>query len=494
MGEADRPRKAMKKKIVFGLSIFAMMFFLGGVYIVKTMETTVSELRSLADLHHNVAFRKELLTNIEKIQNNIKLKGTRYAENMAATLYGGRMREAVQRCLICHHPPQVAETPLDLKNQIEQYVALTQSLFAADPGAAVPAGEAAVALRMGENLTNNVEGLISTAGVRLAGKEQSILNRVKLRKNFLFLMVTVGPFFAVGFAFILISGIAKPVRSLLDATRRIKSGDLDHRIVGLNGEFGEVADSFNEMAASLKTQMQEMQRTEQLKVFGEMAAGLAHEIRNPLAGIKVSMEVLLSDLQLEERDKLVLAKVIEEIRHIELLMKNILNFARPVAAQPTLVDINQLLGKTIDFINNHPSFSAPDARRKIVQDLAPDLPDTSIDPQQLKQVFLNLFLNAADALPDGGAITVRTRNDEPSQTIVIQLQDTGKGIPAELIDKVFQPFFTTKVKGTGLGLAVSKRLVEDNGGNIKVNNNVSGGGVTFTITLPAQAAVSGVAK
>ena len=114
-------------------------------------------------------------------------------------------------------------------------------------------------------------------------------------------------------------------------------------------------------------------------------------------------------MQLEERDKLVLSKVIEEIRHIELLMKNFLNFARPVAAQPAMVDINQLLGKTVDFINNHPSFSAPDARRKIVQELAPDLPDTVVDPQQLKQVFLNLFLNAADAMPDGGDITVQNQ-------------------------------------------------------------------------------------
>ena len=476
----------MKKKIVLGLSFFAVMFFLGGFYIVTTMETTVSDLERLADVHHDVAFRKELLTNIEKIQGNIKLKGTRYAENRAAMLYGNRMKEAMQRCVICHQAPRA------LKSRVDQYIALTQLLFATQPEKAVPADEAAMALRMGDDLANNIEELISAAGSRLAGKEKAILNRIQLRKNFLFLMVIVGPFFAVGFALILVSGIAKPVKSLLDATRRLKGGDLDHRITGLKGEFGEVADSFNEMSASLKTQMQELQRTEQLKVCGEMAAGLAHEIRNPLAGIKVSMEVLLADLQLEERDKLVLAKVIEEIRHIELLMKNFLNFARPVAAQPTMVDINQLLDKTVDFITNHPSFSAPDARRQIIQELADDLPETAVDPQQLKQIFLNLFLNAADALPEGGIITLRTINDPQNQTIVIQLQDTGKGISKELIDKVFQPFFTTKVKGTGLGLAVSKRLVEENGGTIKVENNLSGGGVTFTITLPVRAAVRGV--
>jgi len=196
--------------------------------------------------------------------------------------------------------------------------------------------------------------------------------------------------------------------------------------------------------------------------------------------------VLLAELDIEERDKLVLFKVIEEIRHIELLMKNFLNFARPVATQPAIVDINEVLGRTLDFLKNHPSFSTPDAKCRIVRKLADGLPETIADPQQLKQVFLNLFLNAADAMPQGGEITISTRHDLKSQALVIEVQDTGKGIPAELLDRIFQPFFTTKVKGTGLGLAVSKRLVEDNGGSIQVANNLSGGAV-FTIILPLQA-------
>lgn len=481
----------MKKKIAFGLGIVATMFFLGGGYIVSTMETTVTDLRRLADLDHSVVFRKELLANLDKIQNEIKLKGTRYGGNTAALVSGREIVAAVQRCLICHHPPVTTTPPLDLKKQIEDYASVTKRLFTSSPEEAVPAREAARVLRLGEELTEKIEWRLTAASSKLAGKEQDILKKIKLRKDLLFLMVTVGPFFAIGFAFVLISGIAKPVRSLLDATRRLKAGDLEYRIPDLQGEFGEVADSFNDMAAALKKEMQNKQRTEQLKVSGEMAAGLAHEIRNPLAAIKVSMEVLLAELDIEERDKQVLARVIEEIRRIELLIKNLLNFARPVAPQPTLVNVNLLMEKTVEFLNNHPSFSTSLAGRRIVKELAPDLPEIVCDPQQLRQVFLNIFLNAADAMPDGGTVTVKTGFDLETKTIVVELQDTGKGIPEGLLEKLFHPFFTTKTKGTGLGLAVTKRLVEDNGGSIKAANSAAGGAV-FTITLPVKAEEGGV--
>ncbi len=476
----------MKKKIAFGLGLVATMFFLGGGYIVSTVETTVADLRRLADLDHSVVFRKELLANLEKIQNEIKLKGTRYGGNTVAVIYAREIATAVQRCLICHHPPITTAAPLELKRQIEDYVRLTREIFAADPGVAVPAWEAARVLRLGDELAQKIEWRLTAATSKLDSRQQDILKKIKLRKNLLFFMVVVGPFFAIGFAFILIGGIAKPVRSLLDATRRLKAGDLEYRIPNLQGEFGEVADSFNEMAAALKKEMQNTQRTEQLKVSGEMAAGLAHEIRNPLAAIKVSMEVLLAELDIEERDKQVLARVIEEIRNIELLMKNLLNFARPVATQPILINVNLILEKTVEFLNNHPSFFATGSCRRIIRELDPLLPETICDPQQLRQVFLNIFLNAADAMPGGGTVTVKTSYDRARQMITVELQDTGKGIPGELLAKLFDPFFTTKTKGTGLGLAVTKRLVEDNGGSITVANSLAGGAV-FTIALPVRA-------
>ncbi|MEK7242759.1 MAG: ATP-binding protein, partial [Thermodesulfobacteriota bacterium] len=140
----------------------------------------------------------------------------------------------------------------------------------------------------------------------------------------------------------------------------------------------------------------------------------------------------------------------------------------------------------------HPSFTYGDPRKQLIRELDETLPEIVGDPQQLQQVFLNLLLNAADAVPEGGTITVRTVHDKQAKTVAVVLRDTGKEIPTELMEKIFQPFFTTKGKGTGLGLAVSKRIVEEHGGTIEAANNVSGG-VAFTVTLPVKADEEGTA-
>ncbi len=482
----------MKKKIIFGLAIFALMFFFGGVYIVTSMETTIFELHRLSQLHHTVAQRKDLLLLIKKNQNNLILRGTHFTMVDAPGENG--LVGTVKRCNACHHTPAARETLTKLQTEIESYHELTRAVFTTHPGSAVSEAKAEAALQSGDRLIGKMERIITVTGDNLDRQEREILQRINQRKIMLFMLVTVGPFFAVGLVFVLINGLTRSVNSLLDATRRLKAGDLDYRIRGLYDEFGEVAGSFNEMAASLKKQMQEMQRTEQLRVCGEMAAGLAHEIRNPLAGMKVSIEVLLAELNLEERDREVLVKVIEQIRNIELLMKNLLNYARPVAAQPVSFNVNRILEKAAYFIEKHPSFLSGNPTKKMIKELDEQLPEVIGDPQQLQQVFLNLLLNATDAIADGGEITARTRQNEKGRSVAIEVHNTGKGIPAGVMEKIFQPFFTTKGKGkgTGLGLAVSKRIVEEHGGSVEVANAVNGG-VTVTIILPVTADGNGAA-
>jgi signal transduction histidine kinase len=222
---------------------------------------------------------------------------------------------------------------------------------------------------------------------------------------------------------------------------------------------------------------------EQLKVSGAMVGGLAHKIRNPLAAMKLSIEVLLVESDLKEKDREVLLNVVEEIRRIELLMKKFLNFARPAAAQLMTLNINKVLDETAKFLEKQPAFASPASGRKIVREFAAELPDTAGDPQQLQQVFLNILLNAAEAMPEGGTVTIRTWCDAGEGTVCVAVSDTGKGIPAELMERIFDPFFTTKVKGIGLGLAVAKRLVEEHGGRIMVTDHKQGG-ATFTVVLP----------
>jgi PAS domain S-box-containing protein len=228
-----------------------------------------------------------------------------------------------------------------------------------------------------------------------------------------------------------------------------------------------------------------LQRTEQLKMVGEWAASLAHEIKNPLAGIKGSVEALLQEPNISDEDRSLVARAVDEIKRIELLLKSLLNFAKPPQLQLMPTDLSDLLDKTISFSLKHPLLSSNSTSPiKVLRDFEHGLPETMADPMQLQQVFLNLLLNAIEAMPDGGALTVKTSYNRSSNSIDIAIADTGKGIGPNMLDRIFQPFFTSKRKGTGLGLAITRRLVEEHGGNIFVESTPERGTV-FNVSLPA---------
>jgi two-component system sensor histidine kinase AtoS len=230
--------------------------------------------------------------------------------------------------------------------------------------------------------------------------------------------------------------------------------------------------------------MRTMHRAEQMAVVGQLAAGLAHEVKNPMAGIKVAMSVLAEEKYIQPEDQAVLRKVIGEITRLEGLMKEYLNFARPQKPKLEEVHLNHLLNTTLAFYLKAHTVGGKNEKIRIEKDLQ-EIPPTQADISQLQQVFLNLFLNAVEAMPNGGTLSVRTRPEEEGKMIRIEVADTGKGIREELMDQVFQPFFTTKTKGTGLGLAISRQLIEQNAGTIGVSSR-PGEGTQFTIRLPAS--------
>jgi len=251
--------------------------------------------------------------------------------------------------------------------------------------------------------------------------------------------------------------------------------DDKNRIIGLIHVIRDITE---------KKQVDEaLQRAEQLKLVGEWAAELAHEIKNPLAGIKGSVEVLLQEPNIAAEDRSLIKKAVDEIRRIELLIKSLLNFAKPPRLQLLQTDINDLLEKTISFSLKHPSLTKNSSRPlKFIKDFGQDLPETMADPMQLQQVFLNLMLNAIEAMPDGGALAVKTSYDAVANSINIAIADSGQGIEQSMLDRIFEPFFTTKRKGSGLGLAVTRRLIEQHGGAIYVESE-SDKGTVFNITL-----------
>ncbi len=226
-----------------------------------------------------------------------------------------------------------------------------------------------------------------------------------------------------------------------------------------------------------------MQRAQQMKIVGEWAAGLVHEIKNPLAGIKVSVEVLLDEHNISAEDRGIVLKAVDEIKRIEALLKSLLNFARPPKLQLSVVDMNDLLDQTIDFSLRHPFLSSNSSIKiKVMKDLDDTIPETMADPMQLQQVLLNLAFNSIEAMPDGGTLGVKSIYDKNLGAIKIEISDTGKGIDKGVMDDVFKPFFTTKLKGSGLGLAITRQIVEQHGGVISVESD-TGKGTVFKMLL-----------
>ncbi len=227
-----------------------------------------------------------------------------------------------------------------------------------------------------------------------------------------------------------------------------------------------------------------LQRSEQLMIVGEMAAGLAHEIKNPLAGIKVSIQVLSDELDLSEENEEVFRRIIEEIRRIETLLRNLLHYARPPKPNFSVLDINRVIELTVKTAKL--SLKGPTLKSKDIQFsecLSDDLPEIVADSSQLQQIFMNLLLNAFEAIPDSGKIMIDTSRE--NGFIKIVLANTGRSLEERSRQDIFKPFFTTKKKGTGLGLAICKRLIEQHNGAISVDN-IPEGGVAFTITLPIK--------
>ncbi|HEX6880161.1 MAG TPA: ATP-binding protein [Terriglobales bacterium] len=215
--------------------------------------------------------------------------------------------------------------------------------------------------------------------------------------------------------------------------------------------------------------------------LAQLSLGAAHEINNPLLGIMshLEMELRSTDDQ-DQRDEV--EGCIEGAKRISSAVRGLLNYARPGPLLINKVNLDRLVGETVNFLEHQPMF------RKIhLQKCIPgDLPQISADANQLSQVLMNLLLNAAQAMPDGGTITIASEKVKFDESIEIVVCDTGQGIPADILPHVFEPFFTTKRgKGTGLGLSISQAYIRSHGGDIRVNS-IPGQGTTVRFTLPIR--------
>ena len=608
----------MKRKFLIGFIILTTCFTVGGLYITRSITDVIEKLETIITLHQVKILRANLLTDVKAVQQDLLLTDSPHAPTVDTFVrHGEHMFEQVEGCFDCHHDDPPESQLEELLADIHTYQGSLSRVYTVRANIDRVNYEKHVAFQIGQGIIQEIDEIIELSSDNLADKTEVARDSIAETRRLLTLLIVAGPILGVVIALFFIRDFTGSMATLINANRRLKAGDLEHRLEGLEDEFEELGDSFNEMALSLKDTIQELeknqklyrtlfegagdaifimeaegenvgrivsankaaadmhgytvaellnlditdldtpeaaagnpervrrilagewinaeishrtkygtvfpveisaglleledqkfilafdkdvterrqveealQRTEQLVIVGEMAAGLAHEIKNPLAGIKVSIEVLTSELPLGPDDSKVFRRIIDEINRIETLLKNLLSYAMPPSPQFAQIDVNRIIEaaiKTAVFSLKSPAQKTKSREKRnirFVKTLCDRLPRITADPSQLQQVILNLFLNAIQAIPESGSISVETSTDSDG-FIRIVVSDTGKGIDEKDLANMFLPFFTTKPKGTGLGLPICKRLIEQQNGGIDVACN-STGGLMFVIRLPVE--------
>jgi len=229
-----------------------------------------------------------------------------------------------------------------------------------------------------------------------------------------------------------------------------------------------------------------IQRERQNAFVAELASGLAHEIKNPLAGIKATIDVLSEESGMPAEDRSALKNVVPKIKRIESLLKILLNFARPPKPQFSRTQVNAVLDNAVDLaLRDRSHASDAETAVRVIREYDDTLPEIDADPMQLQQIFTNLLLNASEAMPKGGTVFLKTLLDATTRTLEVRISDTGPGIDEEARKHIFQPFYSKKAAGPGL--AIASRLVEEHGGSIGVQCPENRGSL-FMVRLPVNQA------
>jgi len=286
--------------------------------------------------------------------------------------------------------------------------------------------------------------------------------------------------------------ISSSINKLVTASKELANGNLEAKVGQVsNDELGELAETFNYMATSLKDRDEQLKEytkskimeSERLALIGQLSANVAHELNNPLQGIVTYSHLLLEEETCNEDAKTNLQKIVVQANRCRDIIRGLLDFSRHKNPDKTLCNVNTLLKGCISLVEKQ----APFHNIQLVTDLESNLPSVVLDPSQIERVFLNLIINAADAMDGNGRLIITTRHNRNKESIEIRVQDTGHGISAENMPKIFDPFFTTKETGhgVGLGLAISYGIVQEHGGSITVESELEKG-ATFTVSLPLQ--------
>lgn len=317
-----------------------------------------------------------------------------------------------------------------------------------------------------------------------------LVNRMRLWSNLRITATTVLLLLALSIVVALGSRFTRPVKDLAQAARRVAAGDLDFQVSMLRrDEVGQLAATFNEMISGLKSKHEleeRLNQSERAAVIGRLTQGVAHEIRNPLNVLNLSIDHVNTKFAPADEEKRrqfsrILSSIKDEIVRLNRMVTDLLNYGRPSTLDMSAIDMTDLVNETMELVK--PQAEEQGVEVKIEQNSQ----ETQVngDWERLKSCISNIAINALQAMPTGGSLTARIGRSNGQ--VEVTITDTGIGISEESLAKVFEPYFSTKKAGFGLGLAVTKKIVEEHNGSIEVDSQLEHG-TTFTVKLPAVAA------
>ncbi len=301
-----------------------------------------------------------------------------------------------------------------------------------------------------------------------------IMSVIAMFGNFIIVLVLI---------YVLMNQILGPVRQLsLEADREgglyLPSDEIKALSMSVKGLIEDVDMTHSELEKS----REHLFHSEKMAMVGKLAAGMAHSIRNPFTSVKMRLFSLSRSANLSETQKDDIDVISEEIRHIDTIVQNFLEFSRPPRLKVQKISPSNVVDSTIQLLEHR--LKSYDVEVKIIRDKL--FPEIEVDPEQLKEALVNLVVNACEAMGEGGKIIITEEeayHDSRNHEAIIRISDNGPGIPKTVCNKIFQPFYSTKEEGTGLGLSIASRIIHEHGGRIEVDS-YEGKGTTFIITLP----------
>ncbi|HET7873567.1 MAG TPA: ATP-binding protein, partial [Terriglobales bacterium] len=448
--------------------------------------------------------QQAFLKHVETPQgSDLALLCIRPVRTQSASYYlvGGRRLDAVLQAL---SPPQGLRVAVYSAPEQGQGVLLGPGQEELDPVRIMPLlqkamaqrSEASATMELLSNRLQQEEQIVHAiplqgfadripAVLMVANSLEQELNLEKRIRNVSLVIAAVGVMIAVVVSAIVTARVSRPIRDLAEAAVEVGHGNWDVRVESTSqDEIGKLATAFNQMTRELITQRERLVQSERVAAWRELARRLAHELKNPLFPLQITVENLMrarenTPQQFDEVFRESAATLLAEIANLKTIIGRFSDFSKMPAPQLQPVDLNEMVRGVVQLFQGQLKHNG--ARIDSDLQLESELPQISGDPTLLRRVFENLVLNAIDAMPQGGTLTLRTKSD--GKAAVFEISDTGKGLTREECDRLFTPYYTTKQHGTGLGLAIVQSVVSDHHGRVTVSST-QGQGTTFRVELP----------